>query len=358
MLLRPKRVRVAFTVFVMAALNIACSGSSVGREQSDAGMGVVNTVTAPAADRSVDGNEAPGSLEGTSNKSEVAIRPPGNSAGLPLDASFDALEEFQVRLDNAQGRAVEACAIASGITGYVPLDLPIPSPRVGFGQFGLEDGAIAARSGYYVELDASEFVADPARDLTDQEASVLMNALFGSETEDYIIVDADGREISRLTIGKGCLYEFYQDFFGDLDRYVRFLELRLLLENARIDAHSRLVADPAYHELIADWEKCMRNAGTTVDVGWGGPSVLTYGPVYGDAEAIGWPEPRPSDTEIRTAVADTECKLSTSFVPVATELLSSHQAAIARQASVAELDAELRQIYREAGVSRSPLLGL
>lgn len=265
------------------------------------------------------------------------------------------LSAINLRLDEAQGQAVRACAESIGITAYQPLAPTPPGNTPGVGRFGLEDAAIAESSGYVVNAGPVDLVGDPASNLPDAEAAALTDALFGTDAEDVPLVNQDGVQIGRITLGDGCLRDFYSDFFGSIDTYVRFLELRLGLEQARLDAQTLLYADQAYLTLVADWEACMINAGYEVNAAPTGPAVLIDGPLGlpsgpdVDRGDVGWPEPRPSELETQMAIADVECKQSTDFVPAATDLLILHETEIADRIGLAELDTELREISQSSG---------
>lgn len=283
----------------------------------------------------------------------VGESPPVSS---PLDAVFNGLAEFNLRLEAAQGEAMQACAESIGITSYVPLIPVLPAPVLGFGRFGLEDADVAARSGYVIDLGDDADVGDPAANLPPDQAAALNEAAFGPNLETFALRDPDGNELGSLRLGDGCLRQFYETFFGSMGTYVQYLSLRGTVENARIDATGRLQADAAFLALVEMWETCMSTAGFAVDVSPDGPALMVNGPGSAPSgpdidtgESTGWPEPRPSDQEIDTAVADVGCKQATDFVPAATDLLIVHEQEEADEMRLAELDAELHDIYLSSG---------
>lgn len=279
-----------------------------------------------------------------------------DETALPFDSVMNGLEEFNARLDQAQGLAVQDCAEEIGITTYVPLQTTESTPVVGFGRFGLEDAEVAAESGYYVSVSESDMVGDPAADLTDEEAAALQEALTGEDAEEIVLHDEGGSEMGRLLLGDGCFSDFYEAFFGSVDQYIRFLELRQLVEQGRSNAYGTLLADEEYLALVADWESCMGESGFSVSAGFGplallnGPGPISTGPDVDTGDG-GWPEPRPSDVEIQIATADVSCKTSTDFVSVATTLLAAHERTVADAISLSELDSELQDIYLSSGVN-------
>lgn len=273
----------------------------------------------------------------------------------PFDSISAALDDFIMRVGTAQGLAAQSCAEGIGIDSYRPLQLEPATPLNGYGRFGLEDADVAARDGYVVNAGDDQEVSDPAADLPATEAAALQNALTGPNPEELVLRDADGVEMGRLLIGDGCYRRFYESFFGGLDNYVHYLELRQRIEQARIDADAALSADVDYLSLVSAWESCMSTAGFPVEVGPAGPALMSDGPdglpsgPDVDQGFVGWPEPRPSDDERQTAQADVTCKQSTDFVPSATELAVKHETEIADAIGLAELDAELRQIFLNSG---------
>lgn len=284
----------------------------------------------------------------------------GTDGGSPFDSAIEALDDFRFRLEVAQGQAAQACAEGIGINTYEAIVPAAPTTRAVSGLFGLEDAERAASFGYLVAVANVDTADDPASRLNADESAAFFDAFFGADPQFVEVTTDDGFPVGGMTLGDGCLRDFYIAFFGDLDRYVRYLELSMLVEYYWAEPQSLVYADPEFLSLIDDWAACMSASGVPIPPGSLGPGALTYGPgaagISGpDVDSGGsgaWQEPRPSALEIQVAVADVECKRATSFIEVATALLHSHERDVAERISLSELDAELRQIYLSSGTDR------
>lgn len=262
-----------------------------------------------------------------------------------LDFVVSERRSFERTLESAWSTALSDCAAKVGLD-YAPEPVPEVGPRTGGveGFFGLTSAERAAQFGYIADptgLDPGD-VGDPVNtQLSDVELQALDLAINGppDAMQTIDVVDANGSVVGGITVGSGCLRDFYGSFFGSFDAFTQFTAADMRVQDARLVAMERLNSEPEYLGLLSEWAQCMLAFGYSMRTPFDG---FTHE----------WDSPRPSESELKTAIADVECKEQTDFLPRARSLRASIDADVSAQFGLLEEIQLLRRLFDEAA-SRS-----
>lgn len=222
-------------------------------------------------------------------------------------------------IDLAMEIVIVRCMEEAGFE-YVPPSRPPAdtADEILNGPIGLTDGDRAAEYGYTAPEDSDppiqpQMSTDPA----------FMRALAGpswdaAEAEMIEIVDPVTGEViaGQERREGGCVGEAEAAVYGDEAVMLRFFGADYRLQNLGVESVVRTLSDDAVVDANAEWSGCMSLRG------------YQYSAAVDPLNAP-WPEPRPGDTEVATAIADVECKSDA-------DLLSEYRSVLQREAEILE----------------------
>jgi hypothetical protein len=191
--------------------------------------------------------------------------------------------------------------------------------------YGSEDVEAARREGY--GLGAAAPRTPPAGD----PGSAAVNGLAPAERAAYglallgtqkAMVRVDVPEIGSVGLNQdGCTFRARRQLFGPDER--QWLGLTFLMRNMNALVHRRVEADPRYRAALAKWQDCLRGKGFHYERP--GKASKAMSKLYGKP---GTDTTRTRATEIRTAVADIECRRATGLIRLARQLDQEYQAKV------------------------------
>jgi hypothetical protein len=209
--------------------------------------------------------------------------------------------DFRGAVRIAMDTAVHDCMAAKGFVypvGAVVHQPTAPAIEEIDRAIGATNPNDIATHGYVVDFG----VADTGKPTDDSPA--FHAALFGpSDVTDTIpITDPDTGVITgSVEIRQGCVGHADGVVYGDAQAKAQFVGIDLQLQHLAIDAITASLSSKSIVALFGAWSACMK----------------TKGYDYNDPLqplSVEWPEPRPSQHEVETAIADVDCKASIGLV--------------------------------------------
>jgi hypothetical protein len=235
--------------------------------------------------------------------------PTDSTLALPLDAYAPTSVQL-AKQDYVLRRAEQVCMRGFGFD-YLPELSPQTTStvqtahEVASRRYGVSDETIATTRGYHLSSQASGPAAAQSIDsLSNAERLVLTGA------PNNVVSTYDGKQIppggcretaTPIVVGSANSSDDTADLVAELDH----------------DDFTKAMADSRVKVVIARWSACMKNSG------------FSYADPFAAVSDPRWnlDGPTPSALEIRTALTDIACKLSTNLLGVAFAVESDYQLA-------------------------------
>lgn len=220
--------------------------------------------------------------------------------------SWYILRESELRgsIREAEGILIQQCMERAGFD-FAPAEYQ-PDRDYLRNRYGLSDARDAAERGYLpIDADTTEPLEPPLPADPGLRAAFLAT-LRGTPEEQSAVEILDpvtGLAIATQVVFGGCLGEANTTLFGSSTAFVDYYARDFYLQQAIADAHSRAMTDSRVVAAQDAWSECMATNGHT------------YSFIY-EPFNVPWPTPRPSQSEIATAVADVACKQHSEFIGI------------------------------------------
>jgi hypothetical protein len=216
------------------------------------------------------------------------------------------------------------CMVDAGFTYTV--DRPgVRDVTVRPNDYGSEDIEVARREGYGLGVADSRTppAGTPESTAVDgsapDEQAAYSQALLGTQAA-MVRVDVPG--IGSVGLNRdGCTFRARRQLFGPDER--QWLGLAFLVRNMNALVYRRVEADPRYRAALAKWRDCLGGKGYHYEKPAKASKAMSK--LYGKP---GTDRAEARATEIRTAVADIECRHATGLVRLARQLDQEHQALV------------------------------
>jgi hypothetical protein len=245
----------------------------------------------------------------------------GNGTVLPLAAVMESSETSLTLLTKAENRLRDECMEARGFEHVTPIHFDTRIFNLDQ-RYGNRTHDWAAENGYrpmnFASLIESIGLTDPGP----VPSADYQKAMFGNS-----VLQADG---SQAPDGTGCESMAATEIYGGPERRYSFDGWGDLLE-LDSTSYERTMASSTVVAAEAEWAKCMTSAG--FDYSSPQEPMFEFPTPFDDPIAL---DTRPSDAEIKTAVADASCRdeghLQEIYIEVESEvqrkLLDEHVAAV------------------------------
>jgi hypothetical protein len=262
---------------VTAALGLLVTGCG-GKEPAASGPDGALTVTSPPA---------------VANTPKLDLL---DGKVFPIEA-YKLTPAEQRQLNDAQTILANRCLARFGFTQTLAAPPPLDAHDPALSRrYGVTDPATAAQYGYHAPADPSGPASRPPAQALDQDYSaVLYGSSSGRKAEHNGAAVPDG----------GCMGEARRKL--DSDAYEQLSNGGLAVQIER-SAGQQAQSDARVAGKFAEWSACMKGKGFD----YRDP----FQPLDGDTLKTSLAQPAPTEQEIRTAVADVECKRQVNLVGV------------------------------------------
>lgn len=276
-----------------------------------------------------------------SNSSTANTRDGGDLAAILRVYADPTLRRL---VEHASDVLIQRCMAEAGFDYQVapPREAPQDAAAMLIDQaLGVTTVADAQRYGYVPPLVALDADDDGRADLNSSSEPAFLDALFGTDRgspESNAVVDDDtGRQVGSLEIRDGCTGSADDQLFGSSEDRASFYSLDLTLQNLAVEAVVKTQSSSPIQSATADWSRCMANAGYDFST----PQ---------DPLEVEWAEPRPSEDEVRTALADVQCKEQAGLISTYRTLLNDAASAVEGQyaSTLAEWSEQSDLVTRQA----------
>lgn len=263
--------------------------------------------------------------------------PTASATKSEIDLPFANFLRLQPKLGAAVDRAISndilECVRSAGFSVPQPSHPDTVEHDPITRRYGLPGRQRLAATGYRqssaTESEASNPMADPS----------LATTIFGSadhQIQVIALVDAEGNEIGAVSSSGGCLGQAQEHLFGDFEAYADYVQTLSSLERMASDTYQRTLASPELAALNEQWNNCMTAAGFEE---YSTPEQALNADWRSTAD-------EPSDDEIRTSLADWDCRAELGYETQALRIEGKFQSESNDQYTnyMRQLDAYVRQL--------------
>ncbi|MFI1368808.1 hypothetical protein [Streptomyces griseochromogenes] len=274
---------------------------------------MVATVTTAAGCTADTTRAADGTAAGRQPAPRIVSTPgPGADLLLLLD-SYDLSLQQHVEIQNAENLFLRRCMKNFGFSLRTPATRPLPYPR-NMPLLGQLDVLQVSRYGYQgppgVAADLIAVSKNGSWDITVQNAMlpVFEGRISSSHGRPVPTGGCFGALQRRLDAGAATVH-----FKAGTPPVVPERGIRMF----KSQVYDQATHDSRFHRVVADWRRCMSRKGLRYD----SPAQAQGDPRWSDAVA----DARPGTTQIRTAVADEQCRRTVNYTGTLYSLMHAYE---------------------------------